>query len=105
MDALQREHGLFAEGLQLLEAPAAREELRMPIELLERAILAEDSAKLGQSADPWWYFYEQFLSAYDPKLRKDCGRVLHACGGGPRPGDTGRRTASNTFRETPRLCR
>ena len=73
VDALQREHGLFAEGLQLLEAPAAREELRMPIELLERAILAEDSAKLGQSADPWWYFYEQFLSAYDPKLRKDCG--------------------------------
>ena len=73
VDALQREHGLFAEGLQLLEAPAVREELRMPIELLERAILAEDSAKLGQSADPWWYFYEQFLSAYDPKLRKDCG--------------------------------
>ena len=73
VDALQREHGLFAEGLQLLEAPAVREELRMPIELLERAILAEDSAKLGQSADPWWYFYEQFLSAYDPKLRKDRG--------------------------------
>ena len=70
VDALQREHGLFAEGLQLLEAPAVREELRMPIELLERAIQAEDSAKLGQSADPWWYFYEQFLSAYDPKLRK-----------------------------------
>ncbi len=73
VDALQREHGLLAEALQLLEAPAVREELRMPIELLERAIQAVDSAKLGQSADPWLYFYEQFLSAYDPKLRKDRG--------------------------------
>ena len=73
VDALQREHGLLAEALQLLEAPAVREELRMPIELLERAIQAVDSVKLGQSADPWLYFYEQFLSAYDPKLRKDRG--------------------------------
>ena len=73
VDVLQREHGLLAEALQLLEAPAVREELRMPIELLERAIQAVDSAKLGQSADPWLYFYEQFLSAYDPKLRKDRG--------------------------------
>ncbi len=73
VDVLQREHGLLAEALQLLEAPAVREELRMPIELLERAIQAVDSAKLGQSADPWLYFYEQFLNAYDPKLRKDRG--------------------------------
>ena len=73
VDALQREHGLLAEALQLLEAPVVRDELRMPIELLERAIQAVDSAKLGQSADPWLYFYEQFLGAYDPKLRKDRG--------------------------------
>ena len=73
VDALQREHGLLAEALQLLEAPAVREELQMPIELLERAIQAVDSAKVGQSADPWLYFYEQFLGAYDPKLRKDRG--------------------------------
>ena len=73
VDALQREHGLLAEALQLLEAPAVREELGMPIELLERAIQAVDSAKLGQPADPWLYFYEQFLSEYDPKLRKDRG--------------------------------
>ena len=73
VEVLQREHGLLAEALQLLEAPAVRDELRMPIELLERAIQAVDSTKLGQSADPWLYFYEQFLSAYDPKLRKDRG--------------------------------
>ena len=73
VDTLQREHGLLAEALQLLEAPSVREELRMPIELLERAIEAVDSTKLGQSTDPWLYFYEHFLGAYNPKLRKDRG--------------------------------
>ena len=73
VDALQRGHGLLAEALQLLEAPTVRNELQMPIELLERAIQAVDSVKLAESADPWLYFYEQFLGAYDPKLRKDRG--------------------------------
>ncbi len=73
VDALQREHGLLAEALQLLEVQVVREELRMPIELLERAIEAVDSVKLGQASDPWLYFYEQFLGAYDPKLRRDRG--------------------------------
>ena len=73
VDALQREHGLLAEALQLLEANPVRDELNMPIELLERAIGAVDSAKIGLGGDPWLYFYEQFLGAYDPKLRKDRG--------------------------------
>ena len=70
---LQRQHALLAEALQLLEAPSVRAELRMPIELLERAIQSVDSAKLHRSGDPWLYFYEQFLGAYDPKLRNDRG--------------------------------
>ena len=70
---LQRQHALLAEALQLLEAPTVRAELRMPIELLERAIQSVDSAKLHRSGDPWLYFYEQFLGAYDPKLRNDRG--------------------------------
>ena len=45
----------------------------MPIELLERAIGAVDSAKISGDGDPWLYFYEQFLGAYDPKLRNDRG--------------------------------
>ena len=73
VDALQREHVLLAEALQLLEAPAVRQELSMPIELLERAIGAVDAGKFGSAEDPWLYFYEQFLGAYDPKLRKDRG--------------------------------
>ncbi len=73
VDTLQREHELLAEALQLLESKPVREELRMPIELIERAIGAVDAAKIGQTEDPWLYFYEQFLGAYDPKLRKDRG--------------------------------
>ena len=73
VDALQREHGLLAEALQLLEAPSVRKELSMPIELLERAISVVDSAKFGHAEDPWLYFYELFLGAYDPKLRKNRG--------------------------------
>ena len=72
-DALQREHRLLADALQLLEAPPVREALRMPIELLERAIGAIDSARIQRDGDPWLYFYEQFLGAYDPKLRRNRG--------------------------------
>ena len=73
VDTLQREHGLLAEALQLLEAGQVRDVLKMPIELLERAIGAVDSAKISGDGDPWLYFYEQFLGAYDPKLRNDRG--------------------------------
>ena len=45
----------------------------MPIELLERAIAAVNSAQINLGGDPWLYFYEQFLGAYDPQLRKDRG--------------------------------
>ena len=71
--ALRREHRLLAEALRLLEVDDVRDELIMPIELLERAIGAVDSSQVAGDSDPWVYFYEQFLGAYDPKLRKDRG--------------------------------
>ena len=70
---LQQDHALLASALQLLEAEPVRKELRMPIELLERAIGAIDETELEFSAAHWLYFYEDFLAAYDPKLRKDRG--------------------------------
>ena len=73
VDILQKEHGLLAEALQLLEAPTVRSEINMPIELLERAIAAVDPTSISRSGDLWLYFYEHFLGAYDPKLRKDRG--------------------------------
>ena len=72
-ETLQREHALLAEALTLLEVPSVCKELRMPIELLERAIGAVDAVKIQHEGDPWLYFYEDFLGAYDPKLRKDRG--------------------------------
>ena len=72
-DALKREHALLADALLLLESDQVRQELRMPIELLERAISAVDAVEISMGDDPWLYFYEHFLAAYDPKLRKDRG--------------------------------
>ena len=72
-DALKREHALLADALLLLESDQVRQELRMPIELLERAISAVDAVEISMGNDPWLYFYEHFLAAYDPKLRKDRG--------------------------------
>ena len=52
VDTLQREHGLLAEALQLLGAKPVRDELIMPIELLERAIGAVNSAQIVRGGDP-----------------------------------------------------
>ena len=48
-------------------------ELRVAIQLLERAIGAVDAPRLNRRGDPWIYFYEQFLGAYDPALRNSRG--------------------------------
>ncbi len=72
-EALQEDHALLAETLSLLEVPSVREELQMPIQLLERAIGAVDTVGIQRGGDPWLYFYEDFLGAYDPKLRKNRG--------------------------------
>lgn len=81
------EHDLLATALDLLET--ARGELSMPFELLERAIGVVNAPELLRDPqlallpgaanastsddDPWLYFYEDFLAAYDPKLRKNRG--------------------------------
>ena len=45
----------------------------MPIELLERAIRSVERIPPKDGRDPWLYFYEHFLGAYDPELRKSRG--------------------------------
>lgn len=72
-DALEREHALLSEALKLLEVQSVRDELSMSIELLERAIGTVDAAAVEGDDDPWLYFYEQFLGAYDPEMRKERG--------------------------------
>ena len=72
VDALrQGRHPFLAAALDMLET--VRDELTMPIELLERAIGVVDAAALPADEDPWLYFYEDFLGAYDAKLRRNRG--------------------------------
>jgi hypothetical protein len=71
--ALDSGHGLLAQTLRFLAQPGAREEIAVAIDLLERVIGEVDPSKLTERGDPWLYFYEDFLAAYDSKLRKDQG--------------------------------
>jgi hypothetical protein len=72
-DRLDSGHGLLAETLRVLTVRAARDEIEMPVNLLERVIGAVDPRALARRGDPWLYFYEDFLAAYDPRLRKSYG--------------------------------
>ncbi len=79
----EKRYNLLATALDLLEN--ARDELRVPFELLERAVAAVDTPSLVRDPqlpllapsptdnDPWLHFYEDFLAAYDPALRKNSG--------------------------------
>lgn len=71
---LDKNNGLLARTLELLGQKDAREELRVGFELLQRSLEALDAHDFMKSKpDLWLYFYEDFLAAYDPKLRKDYG--------------------------------
>jgi len=71
---LDTNNGLLARTLELLGQKAAREELVVGFEMLRRSLEAlEPHDFLKSKPDLWLYFYEDFLAAYDPKLRKDYG--------------------------------
>ena len=75
-DRLDARHDLLAQVLRVLAQPAARAEVDVPVSLLERTIGAVDPGELARKArgkDVWLYFYENFLAAYDPKLRRQSG--------------------------------
>ena len=66
-------HGLLAQTLRILTQSEARAEIETAVGLLERVIGEVNPKKLGKRGDPWLYFYEHFLAAYDPKLRANYG--------------------------------
>lgn len=71
---LDKNNGLLARTLELLGQPEARRELLVGFELLQRSLEAlNPHSFLKSKPDLWLYFYEDFLAAYDPKLRKDYG--------------------------------
>jgi len=71
--ALAAEHSLLSRALQVLTDANAQAEISASMNLLIRVIGAVPPTALVGPKDPWLYFYEDFLAAYDPKLRKDAG--------------------------------
>lgn len=71
--ALSAQHNLLSRALQVLTDPGARAEMAASLDLLLRVIAAVPLATFTGPQDPWLYFYEDFLAAYDPKLRKNAG--------------------------------
>ena len=71
--ALAAQHNLLSRALQVLTDPGARSEMAASLDLLLRVIAVVPRATMAGPEDPWLYFYEDFLAAYDPKLRKDAG--------------------------------
>jgi predicted helicase len=73
--ALQHEHGVLSEALRLLSDPKVFDEVATSATTLLRMIGAIDPKKIVKKDDdnPWLYFYEDFLAAYDPELRKKVG--------------------------------
>jgi len=67
-------HSLLSRALLVLTDAKVEQEISASLHLLQRvvnAIPAETFAR--QERDPWLYFYEEFLGAYDPLLRKNAG--------------------------------
>lgn len=73
--SLSAGHSLLASALKILGDEQARQHLAIPFSYLERTIAAVDPAQLIKKSkgDPWLYFYEDFLAAYDPEMRKNRG--------------------------------
>ena len=73
-ETLETGHGLLAQTLMILSDRAARRDVGVGLDVLIRAINAVDPAALSEEGnDPWLYFYEDFLAAYDRRLRNDYG--------------------------------
>ncbi len=73
-ETLETGHGLLAQTLLILSDREARRDVGVGLDVLVRAISAVDPAALQKEGDdPWLYFYEDFLAAYDRRLRNDYG--------------------------------
>lgn len=82
--SLSRRHGLLGRALDVLTEDVARAAVVTSLETLTRLISVVDWTALGGrqqglpgfgslTGSPWLYFYETFLSQYDPGLRNRAG--------------------------------
>ncbi len=72
---LASDHGLLSRALQEMTDPQVQAEIAPSLRLLQRVIdrVPQEALADNRVSDPWLYFYEDFLAAYDPALRKDAG--------------------------------
>jgi hypothetical protein len=73
---LESHHLLLSRSLNFLTDPQALTEIASSVALAQRVIHEIPRSALderGTTEDPWLFFYEDFLAAYDPKLRKESG--------------------------------
>ncbi len=71
---LNSKHKLLGHVLTLLTDPQTREDIGTGVDILVRVISAVDPTRLMErNPDPWLYFYEDFLAAYDPRMREERG--------------------------------
>lgn len=74
VEKLAARHSLLSRALQVLTDTQVRAEIGASLDLLQRVIdCVPTGAMAGDKGDPWLYFYEDFLAAYDAKLRKNAG--------------------------------
>ena len=72
--SLTHANSLLSRALQVLTDPLVKEHLSTSLGLLQRVVNAVPTGTMsGGRRDPWLHFYEDFLSEYDPVLRKDAG--------------------------------
>jgi hypothetical protein len=71
--ALSAGHSLLSRALQVLTDPNAQAEISASLNLLIRVIGQVPPAAMTGPKDPWLYFYEDFMAAYDLDFRKKMG--------------------------------
>jgi len=73
-ETLSHKHKLLGHVLTVLADEQTREDIGTGVDILVRVIGAVDPARLMErDPDPWLYFYEDFLAAYDPRMREERG--------------------------------
>ncbi len=72
---LSAQHMLLSRALEILTDSDAlvSVEVQASLDILLRVIGAIPPVSLTGTRDPWLYFYEDFLAAYNPELRKQAG--------------------------------
>ncbi len=72
--ALTHANSLLARALQVLTDPQLQADIGASVALVQRVVRAVPPGTMTHGRrDPWLHFYEDFLAAYDPALRKNAG--------------------------------